>query len=404
MQKSEMMTSPEKASSKPTRLHYIDWLRVLATLGVFLYHAARPFDIQDWMLKNEERSALVTVVFVIFLGSWGMPLFFLMAGAGSQFALRRRTGRQFASERVKRLVIPFIVGSVLLTSFQVYIEWVHHGWHEGPFLTFIPAFIESLPGPALSELLRPTVFEAYGIHLWFLGYLFSYSLIALPLFLWLKNATGKRFISWLAALNERRGGILLFILPIVLVRFILHPLYPAYTDWSDFIYYMMFFIYGYLLYADERFMQVMRRDRLLILTIGILTTVGILVAVAAGVALEWYSNSAVLGFYLTWGLVSVNAWCWVLMALYAGMRILDFRNKFLEYGQEAILPFYVFHQPVIFAIAFYVVQWDAGITLKLAVVLLGSFIITLGLHEFIVKRLKPLRALFGMKPKQAAPG
>jgi glucan biosynthesis protein C len=138
--------------------------------------------------------------------------------------------------------------------------------------------------------------------------------------------------------------------------------------------------------------------------VGILTTVSIFVAVAAGVALEWYSNPAVLGFYLTWGLVSVNAWCWVLMALYAGMRILDYRNKVLEYGQEAILPFYVFHQPVIFAIAFYVVQWDAGITLKLAVVLLGSFVITLSLHEFIVKRLKPLRALFGMKPKPAVQG
>jgi hypothetical protein len=404
MQKPGEIVSPESTGGKSIRLHYIDWLRVLATLGVFLYHAARPFDIQDWMLKNDERSALVTVVFVIFLGSWGMPLFFLMAGASSQFALRRRTWREFARERIRRLVIPFIVGSFLLTSIQVYIEWVHQGWHEGAFLTFLPPFIESLPGPALSELLRPTVFEAYGIHLWFLGYLFSFSLIALPLFIWLKKDAGKRFIAWLIALSERRGGILIFIIPIVLVRFILHPLFPDYTDWSDFIYYMMFFIYGYIVYADERYIQVVRRDWKLIFGVGILTTVSIFVAVAAGVALEWYSNPAMLGFYLTWGLVSVNAWCWVLMALYVGMHILDYRNKVLEYGQEAILPFYVFHQPVIFAIAFYVVQWDAGITLKLAVVLLGSFVITLSLHEFIVKRLKPLRALFGMKPKPSALG
>jgi hypothetical protein len=80
---------------------------------------------------------------------------------------------------------------------------------------------------------------------------------------------------------------------------------------------------------------------------------------------------------------------------------LDFRNSLLEYGQEAILPFYVFHQPVIFTIVFYVVQWEAGILPKLAVVILGALIITGALHEFIVKRVAPLRTLFGMKPRLA---
>jgi len=26
------------------RLHYLDWLQVLAVLGVFLFHAGHPFD------------------------------------------------------------------------------------------------------------------------------------------------------------------------------------------------------------------------------------------------------------------------------------------------------------------------------------------------------------------------
>jgi hypothetical protein len=390
---------PVHSSRKSVRLHYIDWLRLLATLGVFIYHAARPFDLQDWMIKNPERSVLVTVLFVVFLGSWGMPLFFLMAGAGSQFSLRRRTGRQFASERVKRLVIPFIVGSILLTSFQVYIEWIHKGWYEGPFLAFIPIFIDSLPGPALSELFNPSIFESYGIHLWFLGFIFSFSLIALPLFLWLKKERGRRLVSGLVTVSEKRGSLLLPILPIMLVRFILQPLYPEYTSWSDFIYFLVFFVYGYLLYADERFMRIIRRDWRLVVSVGILSTILIFVGVAAGVGLEWYSDSSLIGFYIAWGLVSVNAWCWVVTALYIGARFLDFRNDYLEYGQEAILPFYVFHQPVIFAIVFFVVLWDAGILVKLLVVILGAFVVTGGLHEFVIKRVDALRALFGMKPK-----
>ena len=389
----------EHSGGKSVRLHYIDWLRLLATMGVFLYHATRPFDIQDWMIKNDERSIVITVIFLIFLGSWGMPLFFMMAGASSKFALMRRTGGQFARERTVRLVIPFIVGSILLTPLQVYIEWVHNGWYKGPFLAFIPTFIDSLPGPAFSELFNPSTFESFGIHLWFLGFLFSFSMIALPLFLWLKKDAGKGFISRLVNLTERRGGILVFILPIMLIRFILHPLYPEYTSWSDFTYYLMFFIYGYLLYSDERFMQVIRRDWRLALAVGILSTLVIIVVAAAGLGMEWYSNSEIIGFYIAWALISVNGWCWVVFVLYFSTRILNMRNKWLDYGQEAILPFYVFHQPVTFAIAFFILERDAGILVKLTVVVLSSFIIILGIHELIVRRVKPLRTLFGMKPR-----
>jgi hypothetical protein len=185
----------------------------------------------------------------------------------------------------------------------------------------------------------------------------------------------------------------------MLTRFVLQPLFPEYTSWSDFTYFLVFFIYGYILYANERFLRIIERDWLLYLVIGILSTIAIFVGAAAGVALEWYSNPSILGFYLAWGLISVNAWCWVITALYVGSRILDFRNNVLEYGQEAILPFYVFHQPVIFAIVFYVVQWDAGILVKLPVVVVGAFIITGALHEWIIKRVNALRTLFGMKPK-----
>lgn len=83
--------------------------------------------------------------------------------------------------------------------------------------------------------------------------------------------------------------------------------------------------------------------------------------------------------------------------LYVGMRFLDFSNRWLRYGQEAALPFFVLHQPVIILIAFFVVQWNADILVKLPVVVLSSFVITIGLYELIVRRINPLRMAFGMK-------
>ncbi|MCH7691159.1 MAG: acyltransferase [candidate division Zixibacteria bacterium] len=133
-------------SQKPVRLHYIDWVRLLATLGVFLYHATRPFGNLEGFIKNDEISLVVTVIFLLLLGPFGIPLFFMMAGASSRFALMRRTGRQFAIERVKRIAIPFVVGSILLTPLQIYMVWLYNGSYEGSFLAFLPTFIENLPG------------------------------------------------------------------------------------------------------------------------------------------------------------------------------------------------------------------------------------------------------------------
>jgi glucan biosynthesis protein C len=388
-----MQTQPERPSGKSVRLHYLDWLRVLAVLGVFVFHAVHPFDHFDWEIKNAEKSVPVTL-FIVFFGPWGMPFFFLMSGTGSWFSLRRRTGRQYAGERVKRLLIPFLVGSLILSPIQLCFQWRHRaqmGVFEGTLLEFLK----------IREIsFGPRVFGWAGYHLWFLGFLFAYSLIALPLFLWLKRDDGRLFVAWLAKRCERRGGILLFILPLMVIRLALQPLFPAEHDWADFGYTLVFYLFGYILYADERFVRAIRRDWPIALILGIASTLFFFGAGAAEVATAWMETPGTPGFYLAWGLFSVNGWCWAISMLYVGMRWLDFRNRWLEYGQEAAMPFYLFHQPVIIIIAFYVVQWDAGVLVKLPIVVLASFVLTLGLYELLIRRIKPARALFGIKPVQ----
>jgi peptidoglycan/LPS O-acetylase OafA/YrhL len=61
------------------------------------------------------------------------------------------------------------------------------------------------------------------------------------------------------------------------------------------------------------------------------------------------------------------------------------------------MPFFLVHQPVILGIAFFVVQWDINLLLKLLIVVLGSFVISLGIYEVIFKRVGFLGRLFGMK-------
>ena len=115
----EHSTSNTKTNVKKTsRLYYLDWLRVILIFGVFLFHALHPFDaLIPWYIKNAEQSGAVTG-FLLLTNPWGIPLFFLVAGAGSKFALGRRSNRQYISERVNRLLIPFIADSILLSPLQ----------------------------------------------------------------------------------------------------------------------------------------------------------------------------------------------------------------------------------------------------------------------------------------------
>jgi surface polysaccharide O-acyltransferase-like enzyme len=254
------------------------------------------------------------------------------------------------------------------------------------------------------------VFESFGSHLWFLGFLISFSLIALPLFLWLKAASGRRFIDWLGELGTRRGGLLLLAIPLVLVRLSLQPAFSEYAGWADFAYMLVYFVYGYILYADERLIRAIERDAWLTISVGAATTVIMIGTVIAGVAAEWATTPATPQFYFAWTIVVLNGWCWTSFALYFGMRLLNRHNRWLEYGQDAILPFYLFHQPLIVAIAFYVVQWNISaqfgtavdVLVKLPVVVFGSFAATLGLYRLILRRIPPVRALLGMKPARSA--
>jgi glucan biosynthesis protein C len=400
--KVEPASGTRQAGKAWRRLHYLDWLRLIAIFGVWAYHSARPFMLQDWLINNEQTSLTITAVFLVFLGSIGMPLFFMMAGVGSLFALRRRSGRQFAGERCERLLIPFVAGCVLLSPVQFYLEWVHKGWYQGSFPRFVPVLLQDR-WHMLMTTFSPRIFESLGSHLWFLGYLFTFSLFALPLFLWLKKESGRRAIVRLGKLGERRGGILVFMLPIAALRMSLQPFFPDYIDWADYAYMLAYFVCGYLLFADERLVDAVRRDWRLTLSAGIVTTLAMLGGLAAG-GQAWIQDPSTVGFYLGWGLVAVNGWCWTLFALWVGMRFLDFRNRWLDRGQELIVPFYVFHQPPIVLVAFFAVQWPVGLPAKLAVVVLGSLAMTLAVCELVVRRVKPVRVLFGMKARAGAAG
>ncbi len=384
------------ANTKQERLFYLDWLRVLAVLTVFYFHTLRPFDLTEWHVKNTQQSLVITIL-LFFFSQWGMVLFFVLSGAACWFALRSRSGRQFLRERSLRLLVPLVAGFLLFSPLQAYFEALNHGHFAGSFLQFVPWFVEHI------QISWHAPWISYPYHLWFLEFLWLYAVIALPLFLFLRGAAGSRLIDKLAAWCARPGGIFLFIIPIALIRVTLGAAFPGEHDWAEVVYYLTFFVYGYLLFSRPSFAEAIRRQGWVALSIGILCFLIIGATYAAGYLEIWASSSYTPGALLYQLLLSIFTWAWIVFVLASGIRWLNFNTKRLPEANEAVLPFYVLQQPAIVLIAFSVVQWDMGILPKWLIISTLALALTLVVYELLIRRVNAMRWLFGMKPRQHTP-
>ena len=102
------------ARSPPERRADLDWLRVIGILSVFLVHASQVFSPwQVWHIQNETRAPLFGQI-NMFAFPWLMPVFMLLAGIGAQMSLSRRSNLDYCRDRTLRLVLPFVLGTLIL--------------------------------------------------------------------------------------------------------------------------------------------------------------------------------------------------------------------------------------------------------------------------------------------------
>ena len=55
---------------------------------------------------------------IVLVNPWFMPLLFALAGVSARYALLKRSKKEFIIERIKKLLIPFVFGLVILVPFQ----------------------------------------------------------------------------------------------------------------------------------------------------------------------------------------------------------------------------------------------------------------------------------------------
>ena len=426
-------------SVKKTRRYDIDWLRVLLFallipfhVGIGVYWDAYDFVQPEHSIgdaaKREDLNTEVgeeAVNVYTFLGGgiisyiltwmheWRLAALFMISGMGTAFAFKRRTWKLFLKERSKRLLIPMFVGIWTITplTWMFILDYFPSSLIEGilAFLGFGVTMSFLMIIPLMSRLL------SLG-HLWFLWSLFQYSLFLLPIFYVVRNYPEGKLSKLLGSIFKipfRLGPLILLPITLSLSDVLLKPIMGEALGFGyEWPWYLLMFLFGYIFIVNkEQYFEFIDNSRFQI-------TIGTIVATLAFVWIKseetksgvpyvgggWASENyrqLGIGYHTKTTLIacfvtSFHAWFWCLFVFTWGAKYLNKPSKYLAYLNQGVYPFYIIHQPIVYAVL--IIFLARGYS-DLVILIVGTILVALGCWIFfeITKRNRITRAMYGIK-------
>lgn len=382
------MISSSTSETAKEHFYYLDWLRVLAFSILLIEHSAEVFTNWEFWIKNPETSNILSY-FIAFFLPWRMPLLFIISGAAITLSFKRRSASEVFIERVKRLLFPLLVAIFLVIPPQLYFIRAFKGINES-FLDFLMNILTLKLNWSING-------NVHYLHLWYLAFVFTYSILLLPLLSILKTEKGKEFISKMSSIISK--PYFLFSLGILLtLPFYIIKQFHVGSTISIFIYYFPFFIFGALFATNKRILESIKQNSNNALILAILITTNFYIfSIIEGNPHTYFLNYGKINSVPHLLLKSMNQWFWIIGLFGLSMRFLNKGSRVLDYATKAVYPFYIFHQTIIVAVAYYVVQIPTPISVKLVAIILFTFFAILVVYEYVLRRNRITQLMFGIK-------
>lgn len=362
-----------------TRRYDIDWLRVLAVLLLIPFHSMHIFILKPYSVVYIKNSVGISCFEPItqFIYEFHMPLLFILAGASAYFSLQSRSVCQFIQERFNRLLLPAVTGILFLIPPMTYVYRISKGDNLS-FFMHLKNFFTNDPGDlsGITGAFTPA-------HLWFIIFLFTFSLAGVPLFIILNrhnNLTQK-----LGNFLENRFSLILLVIPVSLAACT-----NILDDKNPLVYFIIFFS-GYIFMTEESCQLAIDRDKTVYLVLGIIFEI----------ILQCFPNSFPewSAIWISYELMrNANRLLWVFAILGFGNKFLNHPSKVLSYLSKSSYCIYIIHMPINTFVGYFIVRANLGLSLKFLLIILLTTLISFGAYE-VIHHIKLLRFLFGMKDR-----
>jgi len=344
-----------------TRRYDIDWLRVIAIGLLLLYHVTIGFQKWGLMIGFITNSTSIDSIWppMTMLNVWRIPLLFFVSGMGVYFAIQKRNWKQLLKERTIRIFIPYVFGIIAIVPIQMYLIQRFYSFETN-----------YSPNPS---------------HLWFLGNIFAYVILLLPIFIYLKKNADGKLANRIKRIFSNPLGLLIVIAFFIIESLLVKPgIYEMYAmSWHGFFLGLIAFFFGFcFVLSGTSFWNMLLKWKWLLL----------LLAVSLYVYRLFQPQMIVPNFQLA---LESNFWIYSVFAF--GYKYLNHSSKTLSYLSQAAYPIYIIHMVFLYASSSIIFPLEINVYLKFILVLSSSFIGSLVFYEFVIRRVNLIRPLFGLK-------
>ena len=308
----------------------------------------------------------------------------------------KRAG-ELITQRTQRLMIPLLFGMFVIVAPQVYIEWTVNGVIDTTFTQFYLEYIN--PNTQWLTERHSDIGLLTWNHLWFLPYLWVYSLLLILLF------------PIMAQLAKVQIGIISFSFAsstaMVAIWLMLRNTYPTthdlLNDWYSHAKYLLVMVVGAVIILQPKLWEALERTRYASAVVA-LCMYSLIIADRHdmfGPVGDWMTEfwwfRVMVGY-----VVVLNHWAWLAAILGFGKRYLNKPMGWVKYLNSGVLPYYMMHQTLIVVAAYSLHSIGFPVGIQFVLILLFTLFGCAFTYE-LAKRNMVTRILFGLKARSQRP-
>lgn len=347
--------------------HYgMDWLRIGAFALLILYHIGMVFVPWGYHAKTAQPIEWLTIPMQA-LNAWRLSLLFVVSGYASRAILAGCGGAgDFAWGRTKRLIPPLLFGIVIIVPPQAWTELATQHGYAAAFWHFWTR--DYFRFGALDGVVLPS-----WNHLWFVAYLWVYTLVLAIALLVLPRAA-RAAIGRAAELMLT--GPLVLIVPAALLIAQMAWVFPGAPETHALVddlpvhrVYFGMFLFGFLLRGSEPLWAAIRRWWPAAAVLGLLGY-----GFVAAVEIAYPGNTRISNdLWFAFGIARmVQSWGMIIGLIGAADRWLNRDHPWRKMLNEAVFPFYLIHQTIIVVVAGLLLGWQIGPLAEFALLLAAT--------------------------------